>query len=403
MTERLYYTEPYRTEFDAVVQRVEPHDAGLLVVLDRTAFYPTSGGQPFDTGRLDGVRVIDVVDRDDGAVGHVIDGRLAVGQAVHGTLDWPRRFDHMQQHSGQHVLSAVFDRLHRARTISFHLGSAVSTIDLEREVTADAIRSAEDEANRVIWQNLPVAIRFASAAEAAALPLRKEPTRDGTLRLIAIGDVDLSACGGTHVAQTGAIGSIMIPAWERFKGGTRIEFACGGRALDLFRSLRDQMAAAMRLLSVSAAELPEAVARLQTEARDLRRAGRGFQEELAGHRAAALVAAAPEVGGCRLVVDALEGWDAPGLKMLAQAIAAAPGQAAVLLSRPAPALVVIARAAGVTLDARRVLEALTGRFGGRGGGRPELAQGGGLEGSIDEMLAVARAAAAAGATGAAGG
>jgi alanyl-tRNA synthetase len=393
VTDRLYYTDAFCTEFDARVERVARHEAGHLVVLDRTAFYPTSGGQPHDTGLLGGVRVVDVVDEEDGAVAHVIEGRFEPGQAVHGVVDWARRFDHMQQHSGQHVLSAAFDRVLNARTVSFHLGSDASTIDLAREVTPGEVRIAEQEANAVVWRNLPVTIRFASAAEAAALPLRKEPVREGTLRLVAMGDVDLSACGGTHVDRTGTIGIIAVRGWERFKGGTRIEFVCGGRALDLCRTLRDQMMAATRLLSVSGAELPEAIERLQHESKDLRRVARGLQEQLAVHEASRLAAGAQVVGADRLVVEALEGWDAAGLKALAQAVAARAGHAAVLLSRPSPSLVVIARAPDASLDARQVLSALTARFGGKGGGRPELAQGGGLEGEVDAMLAAARASA----------
>ncbi|MDE3154106.1 MAG: hypothetical protein KGN76_03345 [Acidobacteriota bacterium] len=395
MTERIYYTDATRTEFEAVVERVEPAEGGQGVILDRTAFYPTSGGQPHDTGRLGGAAVLDVVDRDDGAIVHVIDGRLEPGQSVHGRVDWDRRFDHMQQHSGQHVLSAAFDRRLKVRTVSFHLGRVTSTIDLEREVSPAEIQIAEQEANAVVWRNEPVAIRFASPEEAAAMPLRKEPVREGTLRLVAIGDVDLSACGGTHVDRTGTIGLIAVRAWERFKGGTRIEFACGGRALDLCRTLRDQMAAATRLLSVSGAELPEAVERLQQESRELRRAAKGLQEQLAEYEAVRMAASARPVGGLRLVVAAPEGWDVNGLKALAQAIARQPGHGAVLFSRTTPALLVVARAADAALDARQLLNTLVARFGGKGGGRPDLAQGGGLGGTSDELMAAALDAAGA--------
>lgn len=391
MTERLYYTDPYQTEFEAVVERAEPRGDRLAVVLNRTAFYPTSGGQPYDTGTLGGAAVVDVIDTEAGEIEHLVEGRLAAGQLVHGAIDWARRFDHMQQHTGQHVLSAAFDRLHGARTISFHLGRDTSTIDLEREMSPALIAAAEDEANRVVWQDDPVAIRFVSDEEAARLPLRKPPTREGTLRLIEIAGFDLSACGGTHVSRTGSIGLIAVRAWERFKGGMRIEFACGGRALALCRTLRDQVDAASRPLSVSGAELADAVGRLQGESRELRRTLKSFQEQLAGARAAELAAGASPAGDCRLVVSAMEGWDAQGLKLVAQAIAEHPGHAAALFSNSRPALVVIARARDVTsVDARQVLDRLVGRFGGRGGGRPELAQGGGLDGSMEDLLASVR-------------
>src|SRR5689334_17895863 len=198
-TERLYYTDPYLREFDATLLDTVSHDGKTALVLDRTAFYPTSGGQPYDVGFFHDVRVLDVVDADDGRVLHIVD-RAPSTTALHGVVDWTRRFDHMQQHTGQHVLSAAFDRVLGARTESFHLGVESSTIDLNRELTATEIGRAESEANRVVWEDRPVTIRFAGADETASLQLRKESKRGGTLRLIEIQDFDLSACGGTHVA-----------------------------------------------------------------------------------------------------------------------------------------------------------------------------------------------------------
>src|SRR5690349_18633469 len=271
MTDRLYYADPYLREFDATIERIASRDGRTVVTLDRTAFYPTSGGQPFDTGTLGPFRVVDVVDEDDGTVAHVVEPRTEnqepqnqnqePGASLHGSIDWPRRFDHMQQHTGQHVLSAAFERLFRIRTVSFHLGAEVSTIDLAREASAAELAAAEAEANRVVWDDRPVAIRYASAEEAAQLPLRKEPKRGGTLRLIDVADFDLSACGGTHVSRTGAIGVIAVARWDRFKGGQRLEFVCGGRALRAYRSLRDSTAASVRLLSVLPDELPGSIER----------------------------------------------------------------------------------------------------------------------------------------------
>jgi alanyl-tRNA synthetase len=401
MTDRLYYTDPYDREFDAVIVRCE----GRRVALDRTGFYPTSGGQPFDTGTLGNLRVIDVVDEDDGTITHVMDDAgaelarpgaphappLQVGQAVHGIIDWPRRFDHMQQHTGQHLLSAAFDRLLGVPTVSFHLGAEASTIDLARELPPRDIAAAESEANRIVWENRPVTIRFADAEEAARLTLRKEPKRQGRLRLVDVEGFDLSACGGTHVARTGAVGIIAVGSWERFKGGQRVEFRCGGRALDRVRSLRDTASAAMRLLSVTAGELPEAIERLQADAKEQRRAVSALQTELASYRAAELAASADVSDRGRLVLRVVDA-DANGLKALASAIVAAAGYAAVLVSASTPALVVVARSADVTVQANHVLAALTARFGGRGGGKPELAQGGGLNAPAPAILEAARAA-----------
>jgi len=391
MTERIYYTDPYATEFDATVVAVEPSaDGRQAIVLDRTAFYPTSGGQPFDVGVLGSTPIVDVVDTDDGRILHVVDGEvgatIGAGAGVHGRVDWTRRFDHMQQHTGQHVLSAAFDRLFKVRTVSFHLGSESSTIDLAREVTAQEIAAAESEANRVVWEDRPVTIRFADAADAAALPLRKESTRKGELRLIDVEDFDVSACGGTHVRRTGAIGVIAAAGSERFRGGTRLEFQCGGRALDGYRALRASVTNSTRLLSVLPAELPGAIERMQGEGKDLRRELKDLQSRLARYEALALAAAAEPHGNTRVTVKALEGWDANGLKAIASAIADQPGHLAFLLSAAAPASIVIARAKDVSIDCASLLKEMTAKFGGKGGGRPEIAQGGGLQGNIEAML-----------------
>jgi len=388
VTERLYYTDAYLTEFDATILRVESRGDRREALLDRTAFYPTSGGQPFDTGRLGSTRVIDVVDGDDGVIRHVIEGELEPGR-IHGTIDWNRRFEHMQQHTGQHVLSAAFDRLLDARTESFHLGSISSTIDLNRTLSAAEIARAETEANRVVWEDREVSVRFASAEEATGLPLRKESVRIGTLRLIEIPGFDISACGGTHVASTGAIGNIAVASSERFRGGARVEFVCGVRALNAYRELREAMAASVRLVSVLPSELPGGIERLQAEAKDMKRQIKDLQSRLAGFEGAALADRAQVFGNIRAVVDAVDGSDQTALKALAATITARSGHVAVLFSAPGPSAAVIARAADSTLDCAALLKKLIERFGGKGGGRPDLAQGG-LQGAPDAMVEFAR-------------
>jgi alanyl-tRNA synthetase len=390
VTNRLYYEDAYRTSFDASIVRVAAHGDRQAVWLDRSAFYPTTGGQPFDTGTLDATRVVDVIEDADGDVMHIVDGEpLRVGQAVLGVVDWARRFDHMQQHTGQHVLSAAAVRLFGIPTVSFHLGAEASTIDLARSLSPHEIDRAESEANRVVWDDWPVTVRYASAAEAAALPLRKPSAREGTLRLVDIEGVDLSACGGTHVRRTGAIGAIVVSAWERFKGGQRLEFHCGGRALTRVRLLRDIVAAGDRLLSVTPGDLPAAIERLQEQGRMHKRALAALESEVAVSRAAALAAAAEPGAKGRLVLHAAEA-DAAGLRTLAAAVSAHPGLAAVLISRSAPSVIVVSRSAGVDVSARQVLAALTLRFGGRGGGTEDLAQGGGLDAAPEAILAEAR-------------
>ncbi|MGE5361817.1 MAG: alanyl-tRNA editing protein [Bacteroidales bacterium] len=390
MTHRLYYTQPTLAEFDASVVGDDTIDGRPAVVLDRTAFYPTSGGQPFDTGLLNDAGVVEVVERDDHSIVHVLTTPIRVGTAVHGVIDWTRRFDHMQQHTGQHILSAAFDRLHGTRTVGFHLGAEVSTLDLSRDLSAEAIASAEDAANFVVWEDRAVTVRFATVEEASALPLRKEPVREGTLRLIEVADFDLSACGGTHVSRTGEVGAIQVLGWERLRGGVRVEFVCGARALRAFRRYRDTVAGCIRVVSVSMQELPATLERMQADSKDLRKGLKAQQEEMAQYEAIALADRAMQVGERRLVVESLAGRDASALKALATAIASRPGYDAALFSADPPLLAVIARAPGAPLDAPTVLRKLVERFGGKGGGRGDVAQGGGLDGEPSRILEEAR-------------
>jgi len=405
VTSRIYYTDPYCRRFEASVIKTLVHDGRPAALLDRTAFYPTSGGQPFDMGkffeadRVDGERrgpsgsaidVLETIDLDDDVV-HVLSAAVIEGASVRGEIDWTRRFDHMQQHTGQHILSAAFDRLFENRTVSFHMGSDVSSIDLQREASWEHIVRAEGEANRIISENREVAIRFVTSEHATALPLRKEPSREGPLRLIEMKDFDLSACGGTHVSRTGEIGSLVVTAAEKFKGGARVTFACGARAIRAYQSLRDAVAGSVRLLSVLPRELPSAIERMQAEAKDLRRTLRRFQEALAAHEAARLIATSDVGSGAALViVGALDAWDANGLKAIATHIVAQVNAAVALFSTAAPHPVVIARSPGMRLDVTAVLGELVTSFGGRGGGKADLAQGGGLIGNLSDIMRVAR-------------
>jgi alanyl-tRNA synthetase len=339
---------------------------------------------------LNARRVLDVLDLDDGRVGHVLDATLPPGTAVHGVVDWNRRFDHMQQHTGQHVLSACFEDAAGASTVSVHFGAETCTLDLAVPVDAGQVDAAEQLANAIVFEDRAVSVRFVTAEDARSLPLRKAPARSGTLRLVEIDRCDLSACGGTHVRHTGSIGLIAVTGTERFKGGTRVEFVCGGRALARFRYLRDAVSGSVRSLSVLPHELPGAIDRLQEELKAQKAAERLMTDRLAGFEAERLAGRSEAVNGVRLVVDAIEGAGAPRLKALATAIASRPGHMAVLVGTDSPAAIVVARAGDVPVDAAAVLKQLTSAFGGRGGGRPELAQGGGLTGAPDAILQRAR-------------
>ncbi len=389
MTDRLYYTDSHLTSFDALVRSCDVVDGRPRVVLDRTAFYPSSGGQPFDTGRLGGQTIVDVIDDDAGEVVHVLSGPLDAGAVVHGEIDWARRLDHMQQHTGQHMLSAAFDRLIGVRTVSFHLGAEASTIDLAREVSAAEVDRAEAEANLVVWDDRPVQVRFVTAEEAAELPLRKEPVRGGTLRLVEVPDFDLSACGGTHVSRTGVVGVIAVAGVERFKGASRVSFVCGGRALRSHGALRDVVLGATRALSVTAPELKGAIERLQSDARDTSKLVRRLQDELAVFRAARLREDAEAIGPHRVVLRAEPELDGGALKGLASAVVEGSGLVVVFTGRGTPVPVVVARSTDVSIDAAALLREIASELGGRGGGTASLAQGG-LTATADAVVEAAK-------------
>jgi alanyl-tRNA synthetase len=388
MTDRIYYTDPYCRSFQAIVTRSFEHAGRPAVTLDRTAFYPTSGGQPFDNGQLGGADVIDVID--DEAIIHVLSSPFSIGETVGGAVNWARRFDHMQQHTGQHLLSAALDRVFENPTVSFHMGTEDSTIDLAREMSPADVERALDVANEVVWEDRPISIRFVTSEEAMSLPLRKDPARGGMLRLIEISEFDLSACGGTHVSRTGAVGTIAVLGTERHRGGMRLTFVCGRRAVHALRGYRDAVAGSVRVLSVLPGELPSAIERIQVESKSLEKQLRDLRIELAGHEGRRLAAAAPLVGDVRVVVETVTGFDAAGLKALATAAAAAAPVCAALVSTGSPPAVVVARSPGVPVEAQMVLRQLTERFGGRGGGKADLAQGGGFNASAGEIAATAR-------------
>src|SRR5215216_3060621 len=233
-TEKIYFTDSSILEFDATVIAANPTEQGYRVVLDRTAFYPTGGGQPNDTGTLGKGRVVDVAEDEEGTVYHICEGAEAIsaGQTVTGTIDRARRLDHMQQHSGQHILSQAFVKACGAETRSFHMSAQTSTIDIElQSPTDDQMRAAEDVANAIIFEDRPMRVYIVNEEEAARLPLRKESALSGNIRVIEVEDFDWSPCGGTHAMRTGQVGLIAIKGYERAKKMTRVEFVCGHRAL----------------------------------------------------------------------------------------------------------------------------------------------------------------------------
>ena len=282
MNERAYYEDSYTTKFKVNVLERLVHDGRPAVVLDHTYFYPTSGGQPCDLGQMNDVAVVGVLIRpENGAVLHVLENELD-GEQVTAVINWQRRFDHMQHHTGQHILSQAFIQIAAAQTIGFHLSAASVTIDLDKNsLTPATLEEVEQLTNEIIWQNRPVRVRTVNAAEVQTLPLRKiPPVRDGKLRLIEIDDFDLTACGGTHVARTGEIGLLKIIKQERHGEKQRIEFRCGHRALRDFQQKHQIVAQLSAQLTTAATELSTAVAQLQEDNKQSRRQLKKQQVEL---------------------------------------------------------------------------------------------------------------------------
>ena len=374
MTERLYDQDPFLRTFQAeVVER-----RGNRLRLDRTAFYPTGGGQPCDTGTLNGIPVLEVEKDEAGEIWHILAEPLEA-ERVHGEIDWARRFDHMQQHSGQHLLSAAFHRLFGGETIGFHLGEQVVTIDLDLpRLTWEAATRVEEEVNRIIWEDRPVEARFVDDEQLATLKLRRAPKVAGPIRVVAIEGYDATPCGGTHVIRTGQIGLLKIIAIERYKGGVRVGFLCGGRALRHYRHLQGLMREATAALTLGADELPAAVERLRDENRALQREVRRLRLEGLEREAPRLWHSAPTIGGIKVILGHREGDDLDTLRRLAAILRRNPRTLILLATTEAKGCrYLCARSDDLPLDAAALLREATAPLGGRGGGSREMAQGGG--------------------------
>ena len=370
MTHRLYYTDPYTGDFEATVtDRVED---SRRVYLDRTAFYPTSGGQPYDTGELGGVRVIDVVDEGD-RIAHLLDAPL-VGDRVIGRVDWARRFDHMQQHTGQHLLSAVVADLLCYRTVAVHFGREGSTLDLDAgSLSPEEAQRVEEKANEIIVQNRRVGISFEDALQAEGL--RTAAARTGTIRIITIQDLDRSACGGTHVHATGEIGSLLIRKIERVRKGVRLEFLCGSRANRRARADYSLITRLAADFSAAAEELPQLISGQREDLKQTTASIRDLEGKLDLCRARELYAAAqPETTGLRRVTVREDQAPLESLSGLGQAVTSMP--LAVFVGAVSnPPAVLLATSPDTGIDAGAMLTSLLASVGGRGGGSARLAQG----------------------------
>jgi alanyl-tRNA synthetase len=392
-TERLYYNDSHLIEFEArVTDKSERVSGWTAVSLDRTAFYPTGGGQPSDTGTLDDLRVVECIDDEKDEVLHMIQGRAPnVGAKVTGRIDWPRRLDHIQQHTGQHILSQAFITLFNAPTRGFRVLDESCEIDVELMNPTDAvIDRAVELANNVIWEDRGITIKTVSAEEANSLPLRKEPSREGPLRVIEIEGFDLTPCGGTHAFRTGEVGMIAVRSWERAKGLTRIEFLAGGRALADYRRANRTARSVASLFSAARDDATKLATRMVEENKDLHRSVRALEEVAARAEAADLIAATSlNNSNTRIIARVFQAREAESLKQLALALITHPRTIALLGSRDnETARLVFAKSADTEGDMNLLMREACALLEGRGGGKPDLAQGGGhnvdkLEEAID--------------------
>ena len=381
MTQRLYYEDSYTREFTAtVLERPTVNDHPALV-LDRTYFYPTGGGQPHDTGEIDGAQVLDVFTREgDSAVVHVLDKPVSADQ-VTCRVNWTRRFDHMQQHTGQHILSRAFVNVAEAQTVGFHLSDDSVTIDLNRLGLDDqAIAQVEDLANRIIVEDHPVSVRIVNPDDAEGIRMRKLPEHLHTngLRVVDIDGFDVTACGGTHVARTGEIGLIKILRLEKRGDKTRVEFRCGGRALSDYRLKNAVVYQLTSLLTCGIDELPQAITRLQDSLKTAQSALKAATQQLLEAEATQLLASAEERNGIKLIKSVFPNRDAAEIRTLASKLTQTPGVIALLGTTGERANLVFARSADLSHDMNALLKQALARIPeGRGGGQAAMAQGGG--------------------------
>jgi alanyl-tRNA synthetase len=400
VTERLYYSDSHLIEFEARVVDVTDRVSGwTALVLNRTAFYPTGGGQPSDTGTLNGLRVVECIDDGDNGVLHVVQGAAPVRDAVvRGRVDWARRLDHIQQHTGQHILSQALVKLFDAPTKSFRVMETSCEIDVElNNPTTAVIERAVELSNNVIWEDRAITILNVTPAQAAELPLRKGSARDGELRLIEIEGFDLTPCGGTHAYRTGEVGMIAVRSWERAKGLTRIEFVAGMRALADYRKANKSAREIAALFSAGRDDAPQLAAQLVAENKELHRRVRVLEEVAAGVEANRLLSAAQtNADGVRIVTHIFEARDVEFLKKLAHALIANPQTIVLLGSRDNDtARLVFARSEDAFGDMSALMRDACTILDGRGGGRPDMAQGGGK--NVQQLkVAMAHAAASVG-------
>ncbi|MDV2885020.1 DHHA1 domain-containing protein [Alkalihalophilus pseudofirmus] len=390
MTTKLYYESAYLTHFEAKVIKKDTDERGTYLVLDQTVFYPTGGGQPCDRGQLDDVEIT-LVEEVDGEIRHYVQSPLLeTGQTVHGQIDWSRRFDHMQQHAGQHILSAVFAELFGYQTVGFHLGTEEVTIDLEiPQLTIDEAEKAVHYANEMIQENRAIEARWVSEAEANRYPLRKELSVKGDIRLVIIPDFDYNGCGGTHPKQTLEVQGLSITGWEKQRNNIRISFLCGNRVFKQFAQHNQILQQLSQTLNAQYSKLPEKASSLIVKQKELDKELEQLKGDLLKYETIELLDSCEVVSNQSRLFKRFKDRSIKELQQLAKDVVEENDQAVVFFvseSAEKTQLVMAVGKAVESVQANMIMKKLLPSINGRGGGNQHFAQGGGDSGADVESL-----------------
>lgn len=393
MTRKRYHENPYLQTFSSQVVEHLEHEGKPAVILTQTAFYPTSGGQPHDTGKLNDVAVLDVIETPEHELIHILEAPLTA-DTVQGQINWERRFDHMQQHTGQHLLSQVFLKLCDADTLSFHLSTEYSSVDIDvGDLDTETVKFVEAIANQVIYENRNVTAHSVNSDELALFPIRTPPIVENNIRIVEIEQFDYSPCGGTHCSRTGEIGQIKITKYENYKGGSRISFVCGNRALKDNQQKTDLLQELSGIMSCGEPELPHHVQKCLDDLKDMRREHKHLVQQVLDYESRALLSEREQVNNISILQKRFEARDPKALKILAMKVLEQSPATVVLFggTQKGKASLLFLCSEGLPFDMGQLMKSACVLLNGRGGGKPTQAQGGGtkLE-KLEEALQHAR-------------
>ena len=370
MTARLYFDDAYLADFEARVIRRETRDGRPALVLERTAFYPESGGQPADRGTINGVRVVDVQE-EGGDILHFVEKDVP-GDDAQGTIDWPLRFDRMQQHSGQHILSQAFIEVLNGETRSFHMGDDVSTLEIGlSQVSEEALERVERRANAVVFEDREVKTYFVPADKISDVPLRRPPKKEGTIRVVEIAGFDYSACGGTHVRRSGEVGLIKVTRWEKIRGNVRFDFLGGGRALADYDLKNHSVRRISGLFSVGDKDAAASVEKTLTELKALKKSSRAMQETLAGYEAREMIKNEPGP----VIRSVFTDKTPEEVKLLALNVIRRASRVVLFAAKAQPqSHIILARSDDIKVDLRQLAPVVSSIVSGKGGGGASLVE-----------------------------